>query len=202
MSRYALLLASLVAQCCEAQVIGPKQLVTSLGGGAGVLSIGRFMEGQSFEPEAAGSATFRFAYAVNGRISFGAHYDRVGTDRTPEGMDRVRFTAYLLECVYRPWQSERSAVELHAALGPSLLSMRVRDRDLPLKGRSTAAALGARYMRFFGRTMGAFVALDHAGSVNMTVTDYDGNVIEDTQGQPVQLDWNSQRVNLGLLVRF
>ncbi|MBK9176720.1 MAG: hypothetical protein IPM46_10385 [Flavobacteriales bacterium] len=202
MSRYHLLLAILSAQHCTAQVIGPKQLVTSLGGGVGVLRISRFTPGLSFGSEAAGSATFRFAYAVNGKLSFGAHYDRVGTDRTPEGMDRVRFTAYLLECAYRPWQSERSAVELYAALGPSLMSMRVRDRDLPLEGRSTAAALGARYLRFFGSTLGAFVAVDHAGSVNMTVTDYDGNALEDAEGRPIQLNWSSQRVNAGLVLRF
>lgn len=168
----------------------------------GILGTSRTSEGLAFGPETAGSATFRFAYAVNRKLSFGAHYDRVGTDRTPEGMDRVRFTTYMVECAYRPWQSERSALELYAAIGPSLMSMRVLDRDLPLGGRNTAGALGARYLRFFGSTLGMFVALDHAGSVSMMVTDYEGTAIKDAEGRAVQLDWSSQRVNAGLLIRF
>lgn len=192
----------LVASCpLRAQCVGTKNLITSLGGGAGLLSVNRSPRDLVFGPEVAGSATFRFAYSASQRISFGIHYDRIGTDRTPANVDRVRFTTYMAEVCYRPWQNERSAIELYVALGPSIMSLRTNSADLPLRGQSTAGALGARYLHLLSKTIGVFLALDHAGGREMVIKDYDGNPIE-IGGDQVRLGWNSQRVNTGLLVRF
>lgn len=185
----------------HAQSIGPKRLVTSLGGGAGALRLTRTAEELAFGPDAAGSMTFRFAYAASRRISFGIHYDRIGTDATPSGIDRVRFTTYLAEVTYRPWQNARTALELYVALGPSVMSMRVRALDLPLRAQNTSAAVGVRTLHMLSGTMGLFLALDHGGSQEMIVQDYNGHTIEH-DGAPLRLGWNSQRLNAGLLIRF
>lgn len=194
-------LFSLLSCFSVAQSIGPKRLVTSLGGGAGALHLSRTIDDLAFGPEAAGSLTFRFAYAASRRISFGIHYDRIGTDATPSGIDRVRFTTYLAEVTYRPWQNERTALELYVALGPSVMSMRARALDLPLRAQNTSAAVGVRTTHMLSGTMGLFIALDHGGSQEMLVKDYDGNTIEH-DGAPLRLGWNSQRLNAGLLIRF
>lgn len=185
----------------QAQYIGTKRLITSLGGGAGLLNVSGAAGDKAFGPDASGSATFRFGYAASQRISFGVHYDRIGTDRTPTSVDRVRFTTYMGEVCYRPWQGERAAVELSIAIGASIISMRTVDLDLPLRGQSATLALGVRYMHRVSGTVGLFVALDHAGSRDMPVTDYDGKPFEQ-DGRPVSIDWNSQRLNAGLVIRF
>lgn len=192
----------LVAACpLHAQCVDAKRLVTSLGGGVGTLTVNRSPRALVFGPESAGAATFRFAYGASQRISFGFHYDRIGTDRTPEQVDRVRFTTYLAEVSYRPWQSERSAIELSVSLGTSIMSLRTNAADLPLIGQSTTGAIGARYMRLLSKTVGVFLSVDHAGSRDLVVKDYDGNPIE-VDGGPVRLSWNSQRMQTGLLIRF
>ncbi|MBK6832522.1 MAG: hypothetical protein IPG92_18110 [Flavobacteriales bacterium] len=184
-----------------AQALHRKQLITSLGAGPGLVTVDHTTDTITTSNTTAGSMTLRFAYALSDRWSIGVHYDRIGTDRAGKATELLRFTTYLLE-ERTDRGSDRAALEVNLAVGPTLMTLKPFSQNLPLRGRSNAVNIGVRYLHRFGSTLGAFVAVDHAAAANMAVTDYNGDAITDAKGEPITLDWNSQRVNVGLGVVF
>ncbi|MBL0127550.1 MAG: hypothetical protein IPP83_08830 [Flavobacteriales bacterium] len=184
------------------QLIEAKHLVTSLGGGAGQLTISQGPDSLRTALEACSSVAFAFEVAVNQKLSVGIHYDRIGTDRVDNSVESIRFTTYLIGLTYRPMNHERAALETQIAIGPCIMSLLSTGSNLPLKGRSGTIAVGVRYLRSFSGTMGAFAGVEHTGGASVTVTDYDGKTIEDASGIPLKLDWNSTRFRVGLFTRF
>ncbi len=200
----ALLLAFALAcsaKCC-AQAIQRKHLVTTFGGGGGFTAMDTSIDSLDAQRAETGSVRLAFAYAITDRWSLGAHYDRIGTDRTSSATELLRFTTYMIEGTYRPWIGQQGAVEVQLAFGPSLMALKPWGQGLPLKTQSTAIALGVRYLHMISGTIGAFVALDHTASRSSNITDYNGQPIIDAENNAMRLDWNSQRVNAGIVVRF
>ena len=191
-----------MANTAPAQAVHRHHLLTSLGAGAGLITLSNTVDTISSSNTTAGSITFRFNYAIADRWSLGVHYDRIGTDRAGKAVELLRFTTYLLEGTYRPWIGERGALETSLAVGPAIMSLRPFDQSLPLRGRSNAACFSVRYLHRFGSTMGAFVSVEHTASNSMPVTDFNGDPIELANGQVLNLDWNGQRVNAGVVVVF
>lgn len=195
-------IALLAAVLASGQAVHRKQLITCLGAGAGLITVDHTADTLSTSNAAAGSITFRFAYALSDRWSLGLHYDRIGTDRAGGATELLRFTTYLVEGTYRPWIGERAAMELNLAVGPSVMALRTFSQSLPLRGTANAVSLGARYVHRIGSTLGAFVSVDHAAANGTTITDYNGDAIENANGDPIKLDWNSERLNAGLVLVF
>ncbi len=192
----------LVSHFSIAQSVHKGHLITSLGAGVGSLTVSNIPDSISTSHTTAGSVTFRFAYALSDRWSLGMHYDRIGTDRSGNTTDLLRFTAFLAQVTYRPWIGARAALETNIAVGPSLMALKPFSQDLPLRGQRSAINIGVRYLHMVGKTLGAFVSLDHVACAAMNVTDYNGDAIADKNGDRVVLDWNSQRFDAGLFVRF
>lgn len=195
-------IALLVAVVASGQAVHRKQLITSLGAGAGLITVDNTADTISTSNTTASSITFRFAYALSDRWSLGLHYDRIGTDRAGGATELLRFTTYLVEGTYRPWIGENAALEVNLAVGPSVMALRPFSQNLPLRGFTNAASIGVRYLHRIGSTLGAFVSLDHSAANGLTVTDYNGDAIKNANGDPIKLDWNSQRVNAGAVVVF
>lgn len=187
---------------CDAQAIQRKQLVTTFGGGGGFTTMNTSIDSLGTRGAETGSVRLAFAYAITARWSVGVHYDRIGTDRTSSATELLRFTTYLIEGSYRLWIGEHGALEVQLGLGPSLMALKPWNQGLPLKTQSTAIALGVRYMHMISGTIGAFASLDHSASRSANITDYNGQPVRDAQNEAMELDWNSQRVNAGLVVRF
>lgn len=187
---------------CAGQAIQRKHLLMTFGGGAGLTMVKSSIDSLGTRSAETGEVRFAVAYAISDRWSIGVHYDRIGTDRTSSAVELLRFTTYLIEGVYRPWVGSKAAVEVQFAFGPSLMSMKPWGQGLPLKCQSTAFALGARYLHMFSGTVGGFAAVDHAASRSNYVTDYNGQQITDANDNALKLDWNSQRISAGLVVRF
>jgi len=197
-----LLLAFAIPDPSVGQAVQRKHLITSLGGGGGFTSIHNTTDSLAGSGIATGSVTFSFAYALGDRWSIGVHYDRIGSDNAGSSIALMRFTTYMLEGTYRPWVGQRAAIETRLAIGPSVMALQSFDRALPLKATNNAAALGIRYLRLFSGGVGAFIGLEHTASNGVSVTDYEGHPIANAANEQLQLDWNSQRLNAGLFVRF
>lgn len=195
-------LALLAAVIASGQALHRKQLITCLGAGAGLITVDHTADSISTSNTTSSSITFRFAYALSDRWSLGLHYDRIGTDRAGGATELLRFTTYLVEGTYRPWIGDRAALEVNLAVGPSVLALRPFSQNLPLRGYSNAGSIGVRFFHRFGSTLGLFVSVDHSAANGMTVTDYNGDAIENAKGDRMKLDWNSQRVNAGVVAVF
>ena len=195
------LTAALIAKC-GAQAVQRKHLITTFGGGGGFTAMDTNIDSLDAQGAETGSMRLAFAYAITDRWSLGVHYDRIGTDRTSSRTESLRFTTYMFEGTYRPWIGQRGALEVQLAFGPSLMALKPWGQGLPLKTQSTALSFGAHYLYMVSGTLGAFVSVDHTASRSSRITDYNGQPITDAENNAMQLDWNSQRVNTGLVVRF
>lgn len=195
-----LLLLLLWATTVHAQAVRKKHLLMSLGGGIGVLNL--FSDREDIEVVGLGSGAVRaaFGYATGDRWSFGLHYDRVGSTGHNGGLDRLHLTTYMLGVAYRPWISARSAMELELAIGTSATSLFALETRLPYTSTGGVIGLSYRYLGMLSRTLGAFVALDHTASSSDELLLEGGQVNPD--GRPSRLQWNSQRITCGLVVRF
>ena len=187
---------------CHAQAVQHRHLITTFGGGGGFTSMTTSIDSLGTHGAETGSVRFAFAYALSGKWSLGAHYDRIGSDRTSSAAELLRFTTYMIEGTYRPWTGPHATLELQLAMGPSLMALKPWHQGLPYKTQSAALALGIRYLHLFSGTLGAFVSLDYTASHSASVTDYDGQPIKDADNNALELAWNSERVNAGLVVRF
>jgi hypothetical protein len=194
--------AWLWAVASAAQAVQRKQLITSAGGGVGLLSIERTDPLIGTSNTTAGVFTFRAAYALGDRWSLGVHYDRIGSDRAGEVVEMVRFTNYMLEGIYRPVIGEHGALEVGVALGPTIMSMLTDLADLPVVGRTGTLNVGVRYLHELGGSFLLFVAADHAAAGGMEVTTYQGERIRYANGEQLKLDQNSQRLSVGFALRF
>lgn len=187
---------------CTAQAIHRKHLVMTFGGGAGITTMKSSIDSLGMRSAETGEVRFAVAYAISDKWSIGMHYDRIGTDRTSSAVELLRFTTYMIEGVYRPWIGEKAAIEVQLAFGPSLMAAKQWGQGLPMKCQSTALAVGARYLHMFSGTVGAFASVDHATSRSAHITDYNGQQITDAADNALKLDWSSQRISAGLVVRF
>jgi len=184
----------------QAQAVRRKHLLMSVGGGIGVLNV--YSDRRDIAVEGLGSGAFRaaFGYAVADRWSLGVHYDRIGSAWHNGGLDRLHMTTYLLSIAYRPWVSDRSAVELEFAFGAMAASLFPNETRLPYTTTGGAAEFGVRYIGMMSGTIGAFVALDHATSSSNELVLEGGLVNPD--GVKSRIQWNSPRLAAGMVVRF
>jgi len=194
------LILILCATIGHAQAIRAKHLVMSVGGGVGVLNV--FSDRDDIEVVGLGSGAFRaaFGYAVGRRWSLGMHYDRVGSTWHNGGLDRLHMTTYMPGIAYRPWVSERSAMELELALGVSAGSLFALETRLPYTASGGVVNVSYRYIGMLSGTIGAFVALDHTASSSDELR-LEGGLVN-ANGELSRIQWNSQRVTCGLVVRF
>lgn len=199
---FALVIACATAVAVQGQAIVRKNLVTSLGGGSGLLSIAQASDSVSASAAVCGAITFRVQYAFTKRFSLGIHYDRIGSDRIGKSVDHVRFSTVLISGSYRPWIGERAYVEAHGAIGTAALSLDLFALALPVVGRSGSSSLGARYVHLLSSTLCAFAGIEATGGSRMYLQRYDGKPFADADGLSGALDWSSQRVLVGLAVRF
>ena len=124
------------------------------------------------------------------------------SDRAGEVVEMVRFTNYMLEGIYRPVSGEHGALEVGVALGPTIMSMLTDLADLPVVGRTGTLNVGVRYLHELGGSFLVFVAADHAATSGLEVTTYQGEGIRYANGELLKLDQNSQRLSVGLALRF
>jgi len=184
----------------QAQAVRRKHLVMSVGGGIGVMNV--YSDRRDIAVEGLGSGAFRaaFGYAVADRWSLGIHYDRIGSAWHNGGLDRLHMTTYLLSVAYRPWVSERSALEFEFAFGAAASSLFPNDTRLPYTAAGGAAEFGLRYLGMMSGTIGAFIALEHATSSSDELVLEGGLVNAD--GTKSRVQWNAQRLTAGMIVRF
>ncbi|MFZ1693225.1 MAG: hypothetical protein WAT74_08525 [Flavobacteriales bacterium] len=199
---FALVIACAAAVAVQGQSIARKNLVTSLGGGSGLLSITQTADSVSASAALSGAISFRVQYAFTKRFSLGIHYDRIGSDRIGKAVDHVRFSTLLISGSYRPWISERAYVEAHGAVGTAALSLDLYALSLPVVGRGGSSSFGARYVHLLSGTLCAYAGVEATGGSRMYLQRYDGKPFADADGLTGSLNWSSQRVLVGLAVRF
>lgn len=201
--RHALLLVAALFWCgaARAQAIHKRNLLTSLGGGAGVTTLDASVDSLDTEIVGSGALRFAFGYALGNRWSLGVHYDRLGSDDLPQGLHRVRFTTYTLEVTFRPLIGEKGALELHGAAGAGVMALTRQNERLPVRMTNGAATVGLRYVRMLVGTVGIFVGAEHTFSGDGPLT-FNEQPLKDEQDQPVTANWNAQRLTAGLCVRF
>ncbi|HRD53215.1 MAG TPA: hypothetical protein PKY96_11270 [Flavobacteriales bacterium] len=197
-----LFVACMATGMVQGQAIARKNLITSLGGGTGLLTISRAADSVSASAVLSGAITFRVQYAFTKRFSLGIQYDRIGSDRIGKAVDHVRFSTLFISGSYRPWIGERAFVEAHAAIGTAALSLDLFALSLPVVGRSGSSSIGARYVHRLSGTLCAFAGVEATGGSRIYLQRFDGKPFADADGQPGALDWSSQRVLVGMAVRF
>ncbi|MBP6312407.1 MAG: hypothetical protein KA408_09080 [Flavobacteriales bacterium] len=187
----------------NAQSVHRKHLLTSFGAGIGQLRVatGSDTSGYAARNATCAAVRFAFAYALTDHWSLGFHYDRLGTEGLTIITDKVRFTTYQLEAIWRPWIGKNSSFETHAALGVSLMALTPRRSDLPLRSESGVLTVGGRYLLMFSNVVGSYVALEHTVSWDGDLTDNE-DVVMGTDLEPIKLNWNAQRISAGMVVRF
>lgn len=183
------------------QAVQRKHLLTSLGGGAGLVEMRGPVDSLRIARTECGVVHFGFAYALGDRWSLGFRYERIGTDRQSEPFDRVRFTSYLVQAAYRPWIGRRSAVELHLGLGPAIMALTPSKERLTIDARTGLVNIGGRFLHLFGGTVGAFIGVDHCYSGD-AATSFQGNAITEANGDQALVSWKSDRITAGLLIRY
>lgn len=185
------------------QAVHRKHLITSFGAGIGQLRTFTGADSSGYEARNAtcGVVRFAFAYAITDHWSLGFHYDRLGTEGFTSVTNKVRFTTYQLEAIWRPWIGENGTIETHAAFGAGLMALTPRRSDLPLRSGSGVLTFGGRYVQMFSNVIGVYLALDHTVSGDGDLTINEDKVIG-TDLQPIQLNWNAQRISAGMVVRF
>lgn len=194
------LLVLLSATSSRAQAVREKHLVMSLGGGIGTVNL--FSDRADIEVVGLGSGAVRaaFGYATGRRWSLGMHYDRLGSTWHNGGLDRLHMTTYMIGIAYRPWVTERSVMELELALGISASSLFALDTRLPYTTSGGVMNVSYRYIGMLTSTIGAFVAIDHAASSSTELV-LEGGLVN-PNGDRSRIQWNSQRITSGLVVRF
>ncbi|HQZ43793.1 MAG TPA: hypothetical protein PK735_12970 [Flavobacteriales bacterium] len=187
----------------NAQAVHRKHLLTSFGAGIGQLHIatGGDTSGYAARNATCAAVRFAFAYALTDHWSLGFHYDRLGTEGLTVITDKVRFTTYQLEAIWRPWIGENSSIETHAAFGVGLMALTPRRSNLPLRSDSGVLTFGGRYLLMFSNVIGSYVTLEHTVSGDGDLMEND-KVMIGTDLDPIQLNWNAQRVSAGMIVRF
>jgi hypothetical protein len=184
----------------EAQMVQQKHLLTSLGGGGGILSLFSSEDSLRSTGMASSAARFSASYGLGRRWSIGIHWDRVGTVVHP-ALQRMRATTYMLEGSYRPFNGRQACLEVNLALGASIAVLRPEDRLLPFTARGGVIAGGLRYMHLLNNTVGLFAALDHCYS-GPQVVEFEEEPLQALPATTFTVSWQAQRLTGGLFLRF
>ena len=185
---------------CSAQTVERKHLVMTVGGGAGMLNLASDRPDLTDQRVESGTLRCAFGYAISPRWSLGFHYDRIGTAFHGGSLEHLHVTAYMLEGSYRPWIGKFSAVECTLGIGATAGSLFPFGARLPYTSSGAVVGIGVRYLHMLGHTVGFYTALDHAASSSDEIVVNGGTVNPD--GSKTRVQWNSQRISAGLLVRF
>ncbi len=196
-----LLIAMVPAFSVCGQAVLHKHLIVSLGGGGGLLAIESNADSLNADALPSSAVRFSFAYALGDRFSLGGHYDRIGTVRHEGGVERLRFTTYLIEGTYRPIDAERTAIEVTAAAGAYIMALRPIGGLIPYDSAGPAFAFGLRYLRLINETIGLQVAIDHAQGLTQEVTFHE-EPLQVTPDDPLTIGWHGQRITGGMFIRF
>lgn len=183
----------------RAQAVQHKHLLISASGGAGVMALVSDRVDLT-TTTACNAFRFSFAYALSDKWSLGVHYDRIGSNEPDGDLDRLHLTTYLLEGTYRPWIGDRAVVECTVGLGASAASLFPEGARLPYTASGGAFTLGVRYVHLLSNTVGLMVGSEHAmaGAGNVLL---EGDSVN-PDGSVSTLEWNSQRLTAGMVVRF
>jgi hypothetical protein len=200
--RYPLsLLALLFAGTLWGQAVQRKHLLIALGGGGATMELTGPADSLRMQPTNSGVVHFSFAYALGDRWSLGLRFDRIGTEEQVEPMDRMRVNSFLLQGAYRPWIARRAALEVHLALGTSVISVDPENELLPVTANPGAVLYGVRFIQLLGGTMGLYAALER-GVSNSDAAKFSEQALLDAEAKPVMLSWKATRATVGLVVRF
>ena len=183
------------------QAVLHKHLIVSLGGGGGILAIESNADSLNADGLPSSAVRFSFAYALGDRFSLGGHYDRIGTVRHEGGVDRLRFTTYMIEGSYRPINAQRSVIEVTAAAGLNIMALRPIGHLIPYDSAGPTFAFGLRYLRLINETIGLQVAVDHAQGLTQQVNFHE-EPLQVTPDDPLTIGWHGQRITGGMFIRF
>ncbi|HRH70737.1 MAG TPA: hypothetical protein PLB89_14645 [Flavobacteriales bacterium] len=196
----ALLFGLLFPPSAAAQAVEARHLVMSVGGGAGMLNMASDDADLADQGVESGALRFAFGYAFSPRWSLGIHYDRIGTAYHGGILEHLHVTNYLVEGTYRPWVGQRAMAECTFGVGASVLALFPYGARLPYTGNGATVSVGVRYGHMITHTLGFFAAADHAAS-SSNALEVNGGVV-DPDGTATHVQWNSQRITAGMLVRF
>jgi len=185
----------------SAQAVHQKNLLITMGVGAGQVSLKSPTEVLRLDGGQCGAVRIAFGYALSDRWSLGMHYDRIGTTDHPGPVQRFRLTTYLFEGSFRPLLGKHGTVELNAGIGPSILALTPTNGRLPARSNHGMAAFGLRYVHMISGTLGAYISGDIAAGDEAPMA-IEGIPVRDEQGDQVKTSWNSHRLGAGLVVRF
>ena len=184
-----------------AQAVHQKNLLITMGVGAGQVSMMSPTEVLQLDKGQCGTVRLAFGYAISDRWSLGMHYDRIGTTDHPGPVERFRLTTYLFEGCFRPLLGKRGTVEVSAGIGPAILALRPTNGRLPARSNHGAFALGSRYVYMISGTLGTYIGGDIVAGSEAYLA-IEGVPVTDEQGATVKTSWTSGRLGAGLVVRF
>ncbi len=180
------------------QAVEQKHLIISLGGGGGYSTLISTIDSLHGKALRSSAIRFAFGYALSEKWSLGGHYDRIGTVVHPGQIDRIRYTTYMIEGTYRPFNKGSDAIETSLGVGVNIAVVRPEEALIPFRSMSPVLNIGARYLHLINGTIGLFISIDHAQGFESALKKPDGSVT----GDPARISWHAQRLNGGMLVRF
>lgn len=198
----------IVLSCClvlctlltSAQGVRRKHLVMSVGGGIGMMNLYSDRDDIAVQGLGGGALRAAFGYAISDRWSLGIHYDRIGSGWHNGALDRLHLTTYMLGIAYRPWIGDRYAVEAEFGFGSMNAALFPVESRLPYTTVGGVMNISLRYQYMYSRSIGVFIALDHAASSSEELV-VDGGLVN-MDGTRTRIQWNSPRVTAGMLIRF
>jgi hypothetical protein len=200
MRRWLMALLLALPALAHGQAIRRGHLINSLLAGGGRLA----MHGGSDSLRSSGWCgiiRFEAAYATGPRWSFGARWERLGTEGFGS-TELLRVTSFRLLAAYRPVVRERWAVEASLALGPSNLTAALPERIVPITGRAASMSLGLRWYGLVTKSVGLTAEADCGFSARMPLHAFGGGPLLHPGGEAQHVRWRSQGLAVGAFLRF
>ena len=195
------LLSVLCAGQARAQLVGKKNLVTAVGIGGAWGELRSPLRAFNVPGAYGGNFSFAFGYAFNTNWGMGIRYDRLGLAESVDTMAQARIALLHVHGTYRPWQTDRHAIEVETGFGSSAFAFRGLNERLPLEANSWSVNGCVRYLRQVHKGLLGFVALrgHTTGRAVLSKSGAAGAINEDAS---MTVHWRAVMLTFGLAVKW
>lgn len=195
------LLSVLCAGQARAQLVGKKNLVTAVGIGGAWGELRSPLRAFNVTGAYGGNFSFAFGYAFNTNWGMGIRYDRLGLAESVDTMAQARIALLHVHGTYRPWQTDRHAIEVETGFGSSAFAFRGLNERLPLEANSWSVNGSVRYLRQVHKSILGFVALrgHTTGRAVLSKSGAAGAINEDAS---MTVHWRAVMLTFGLAVKW
>lgn len=195
------LLSTLCAGQAPAQLVGRKNLVTTVGIGGAWGELRSPMDAFNVPGPYGGNFSFSFSYSFNPNWGLGIRYDRLGMAESVDTMAQARIALLHVHGSYRPWQSDREALEIETGFGSSSFAFRGLNERLPLEANSWSVNGSVRYLRHVHRSMLVSLAL-RGHTTGRAALSKMGSAAQMNEDTTATVQWRAILLSVGLAVKW